>query len=84
VSPDTAYWVGEHGPEPFVPRTAGTIIPSGKLGGRGDTHYNITVNAPNSDIGAAGRIKQMLAANRTASVSLANQVAQERSQRVPH
>lgn len=83
VSPDTAYWVGEHGPEPFVPRTAGSIIPAGKLGGGGAPQYNIIVNAPNSDIGAAGRIKQMLAANRTASVSLANQVAQEHAERMP-
>lgn len=82
VSPDQAYWVGEHGPEPFVPRTSGTIIPAGKLGS-GDSHYHVTVNAPNSDLGAAGRIKQMVPHIIQASVALSNKVMQERAQRVP-
>jgi hypothetical protein len=29
VSPGTAYWVGEQGPEPFIPDEAGTILPTG-------------------------------------------------------
>lgn len=33
VSPDEWYWVGEHGPEPFVPKQAGTIVPNEALGG---------------------------------------------------
>lgn len=33
--------VGENGPEPFVPRTAGTIFPTGSMGGGGDTHFHI-------------------------------------------
>jgi len=38
-----SYTVGERGPEVFVPRTSGTIVPTHRLGG-GST-YNITVNA---------------------------------------
>jgi hypothetical protein len=34
--------VGERGPELFVPRTAGTIIPNNKLGDMGGTVNNIT------------------------------------------
>ena len=34
--------VGERGPELFVPKTAGTIIPNGKLGEMGGTVNNIT------------------------------------------
>jgi lambda family phage tail tape measure protein len=34
--------VGERGPEMFVPKTAGTIIPNGKLGEMGGTVNNVT------------------------------------------
>lgn len=33
VSPGTTYLVGERGPELFVPKAAGTIVPNGKAGG---------------------------------------------------
>jgi tape measure domain-containing protein len=36
--------VGERGPELFVPKTAGTIIPNNALGGGGTTNNMITVN----------------------------------------
>ena len=36
--------VGERGPELFVPRTAGTIIPNNAIGGGGTTNNMITVN----------------------------------------
>jgi hypothetical protein len=42
VSANTAYVVGERGPELFVPGNSGTIIPNGG-GGRGAT-INLTVN----------------------------------------
>lgn len=32
VFPGRGYMVGERGPEPFIPRTAGTILPTGALG----------------------------------------------------
>lgn len=38
VVPGQGYIVGEHGPEPFIPSTPGTILPSGALGGQ------VTVN----------------------------------------
>lgn len=43
--------VGERGPELFVPRTAGTIIPNSVLNARrdargGDTNVHVTVNVP--------------------------------------
>lgn len=38
-------WVGERGPELFVPKTAGTIVPNHALGGGGVSVYqSITVN----------------------------------------
>ncbi|MEM6530712.1 MAG: hypothetical protein AAF653_20610, partial [Chloroflexota bacterium] len=43
------YMVGERGPEPFIPDTAGTIIPNEMMGGN---TYNVTINAGD---GASGR-----------------------------
>jgi hypothetical protein len=36
--------VGERGPEIFMPRTAGTIIPNHKIGGGGDRELHIHIN----------------------------------------
>jgi hypothetical protein len=40
VNPYEALLVGEHGPETFVPKTAGNVIPNNRLGG-GDVTVNI-------------------------------------------
>ena len=45
--------VGERGPELFVPRSAGTIIPNSKIGGGGTTNI-VTVNVDASGTSAAG------------------------------
>jgi hypothetical protein len=49
VSANTAYVVGERGPEVFVPDVAGTIIPNGPMmsqpGGGMGSSINLTVNA---------------------------------------
>jgi lambda family phage tail tape measure protein len=42
VSPGGSYLVGERGPEYFVPRQAGNIVPNGQMGGNSTTvTYNI-------------------------------------------
>lgn len=82
ASPDTAYWVGEHGPEPFVPKTSGTIIPNHKVGGGGDTHVSYTIDARNADIGAAGRLKQLMEVHQSA-VKQSVSASAERQQRTP-
>jgi hypothetical protein len=54
VMPNMPYVVGEKGPELFMPKTAGTIVPhnqavgSGRLVGRGGTTviYNIAISGP--------------------------------------
>ena len=33
VASGSAYWVGERGPELFVPKTSGSIVPGGAAGG---------------------------------------------------
>ena len=45
--------VGERGPELFVPRSAGTIIPNSKIGGGGTTNI-VTVNVDASGTSASG------------------------------
>ena len=45
--------VGEKGPELFVPRSAGTIIPNNKIGGGGTTNV-VTVNVDASGSSVAG------------------------------
>ena len=45
VSPGRPYWVGERGPELFVPTSAGQVAPTGGQGGGRDVRVSITVNA---------------------------------------
>jgi len=53
---NTSYLVGERGPEMFVPRTAGDIVPNGT--GNGGNTYNI--DARGADAGAVSRIERAL------------------------
>ena len=46
--------VGERGPELFVPKVAGTIIPNNKIGGGGTTNNMITVNVDASGSSVSG------------------------------
>ena len=42
--------VGERGPELFVPRSSGTIVPNNKLGGGGSTSVVVNVDASGTDV----------------------------------
>jgi hypothetical protein len=42
--------VGEKGPELFVPRSSGTIVPNNKLGGGGSTNVVVNVDASGTDV----------------------------------
>ncbi len=42
--------VGEKGPELFVPKRSGTIIPNDKLGGGGSTNISVNVDASGSSV----------------------------------
>lgn len=64
VKAGTSYVVGERGPELFVPNTAGTIVPNGGTGGRGNT-INLTVNGAIDAEGTARTIIDVL--NRSTS-----------------
>ncbi|MBB1601061.1 hypothetical protein [Variovorax sp. UMC13] len=49
--------VGENGPELFVPRTAGTIIPNHALGG-GGAPVNVTINNTVGDVATLSMLKE--------------------------
>ena len=42
--------VGEKGPELFIPRSSGTIVPNNKLGGGGSTSVVVNVDASGTDV----------------------------------
>ena len=45
-----SFIVGEKGPELFVPRSTGTVVPNNKLGGGGSTSVVVNVDASGSDV----------------------------------
>lgn len=47
VVPGKWYMVGEEGPEPFIPRTPGTILPTGSAIGKMGNNISITMNMDN-------------------------------------
>jgi len=44
------YVIGEKGPELFVPRSSGTVVPNNKLGGGGSNNVTVNVDASGSDV----------------------------------
>ena len=50
VSSGKSFLVGEKGPELFVPRSSGTIVPNNKLGGGGTNNVVVNVDASGSDV----------------------------------
>lgn len=64
VLPNRSYWVGERGPEEFVPRTAGTIIPARQAAGVGDSvsvQMTVVTRDAESFRRSEGQIKSRLA-----------------------
>ncbi|MDO7843749.1 tail tape measure protein [Sphingomonas immobilis] len=53
VSPMRPYWVGERGPELFVPTASGSVMAAGGSGGAREVRVAITVNAASGEGGAA-------------------------------
>ena len=77
VSGDNSYMVGEQGPELFVPKTSGTIIPNNQIGSMGGGPQ-VVYNGPyiaNMNAIDTQSATQFLAKNKTAVWS-ANQSAQ--------
>jgi len=70
--------VGERGPEIFVPRTAGTIVPNNKIGGGGTTN-NIVVNVDASGSSVEGDEEEARQLGRMISAAIQSElIAQKR------
>ena len=67
--------VGERGPELFVPRRSGTIIPNDKLGG-GSTNINVNVDASGSSV--EGDEQQSKDLGRAISVAIQSELLKQR------
>ena len=67
--------VGERGPELFVPRSAGTIIPNNKMGG---TTNNITVNVDASGTDVEGDENAGKELGRLIAVAVQSEIIQQR------
>jgi len=68
--------VGEKGPELFVPRSSGTIIPNDKLGGGGSTNISVNVDASGSSV--QGDEQQSKELGRLISVAIQSELLKQR------
>lgn len=68
--------VGEKGPELFVPRRSGTIIPNDKLGGGGSTNISVNVDASGSSV--QGDEQQSKELGRVISVAIQSELLKQR------
>jgi hypothetical protein len=78
VDAGTAYLVGERGPEPFIPDSSGTILPTGSLGG---TNYSVHIDARGADAGVEDRLKRLMERNKHEAVALAVASVNDRGRR---
>ena len=69
--------MGEKGPELFVPRTAGTIIPNNQLGG-GTTNNYVTVNVEGGAATASGNNVDLNALGQVIGVVVQAQLVKEK------
>ena len=69
--------VGARGPEIFVPRTAGTIIPNNQIGGGGDI-TNITVNVDASETAVEGDTGQSQALGRQLATAIQTELLKQK------
>ena len=68
--------VGEKGPELFVPRRSGTIIPNDKLGGGGSTNINVNIDASGSSV--EGDEQQSKELGRAISAAIQSELLKQR------
>lgn len=80
VDPGNAYVVGERGPELFMPRQSGSIVPNGA--GGGVTIQN-NIDARGADLGAANRLHRVMEQSSKAAVVAAVKAHAELSARRP-
>ncbi len=83
---DSAFWVGEHGPELMRTSTPHSVTPLDKLAGRssGDIHIHMgAIDARGADLGAAGRLLQVQETYKKQAISAAAHIQNEQARRTP-
>jgi hypothetical protein len=70
------FLVGEKGPELFVPKRSGTIIPNDKLAGGGSTNISVNVDASGSSV--QGDEQQSKELGRVISVAIQSELIKQR------
>jgi hypothetical protein len=75
--------VGEAGPELFVPRTAGTIVPNHALGGSTTHNWNIDARGANDPAATEAAVQRGIAAAAPQIVSASLHAANEQRKRTP-
>ena len=68
--------VGEKGPELFVPKRSGTIIPNDKLGGGGNTNISVNIDASGSSV--QGDEQQSKELGRAISAAIQSELLKQR------
>ena len=68
--------VGEKGPELFVPKRSGTIIPNDKLGGGGSTNISVNIDASGSSV--QGDEQQSKELGRAISAAIQSELLKQR------
>lgn len=81
VTAGGAYWVGENGPEPFIPTASGTIVPNQEVarlaaagGGGAAPNISLVVNAPGATAETVAMIRRELMAAAPTLVAAAQRV----------
>ena len=85
--PNSAYMVGENGPELRVSGSRpDTIVPLNKMGGGGQAvhNHNWNIDARQADLGAQNRIMAGMEETKRQAVEIANRQQQEQMKRTPH
>jgi hypothetical protein len=78
--------VGEHGPEPFIPKTAGTILPNSSLSGlgkSGDVHFNIDARGSNDPAQTEAAVHRAMRSYAPHVMSATMAAIQDQKRRVP-
>ena len=76
VTKNGSFVVGEKGPELFVPKRSGTIIPNDKLAGGGSTNISVNVDASGSSV--QGDEQQSKELGRVISVAIQSELLKQR------
>ena len=63
VSAGQTYMVGERGPELFVPKMSGTVLPAGQTGGGPTVHHHWHITTPDAQsfVQSRGAIQRTIA-----------------------